>query len=192
VFYLTTRYKRHGQLSRVSRDAAHVLSQTTVGYVANESTKHIHEKAVEDGIRAARNIARITVVPDDAPTTTSSPLQEKKWRQAAQDVFFADCSDFYNRPGGPSNTACDRPWLCLASCGNAIVTRHVLPRVMALKLFVEGQRLELAPDDWSEKFADIWHTIVTDILPKFGQSVIAEATALAQREQYYIPLALKL
>lgn len=195
VFYLTNRYKKTGQLSKVSRDAAHTLGRTTVGYVNNESTKHLHERAVEAGIQCARSLSRPMVVVHDDPQAAAKLLgtdeaAATRILEGKQDVIFASCKDFYNRPGGQPNTRCDKPWLCFL-CPNAIITRHVLPRVVAFRDFMLKQRDELISADWNAKFGESWHVLTHDVLPKFSPEAIAEAERLARDAVLYIPLALK-
>lgn len=195
VYYLGRRYQKHGQLSKVSRDAAHTLSKTSVGYVNNGSTRHIHDRALEDGIQAAKAVARPIVLSDDSVDVASQMLggsfvAAERVLRGEQDVFFASCKDFYNRPGGPQNTPCDKPWICLV-CSNAIITRHVLPRVLAFRNFMLEQKAELSSEDWSEKFATAWKVLIADILPKFSTEALAEAERHVADETLYIPLALK-
>jgi hypothetical protein len=195
VFYLCNRYRKHGQLARVSRDAAHTLRVTTVPYVANATTKHLHEKAVRDGQRSARALAEPVVLPTNDPKVAAQALgtdtaAAKRVLKGEQDVLFASCRDFYNKPGGLPNTACDSPWACFV-CSNAMVTRHVLPRVIKFKQFMEEQRRELSAEDWRAKFAIPWQVITQKILPKFTKTVIAEAERFAKTTAVYIPIFLK-
>lgn len=195
VYYLSQRYKKHGQLSKISRDAAHTFARTSVGYVNNDSTQHIHERAIEAGIQSARDVAAPIVIKDESPksvarTIGASEMIAAKVLRGEQDVFFASCKDIYNRPGGKLNTPCDRPWGCL-KCANAVITRQVLPRVLAFRDFMAQQRIELAPEDWEEKFAQPWFAIANEILPKFSESTIADAQRLSCEEILYIPLAFK-
>lgn len=196
TYYLSKKYKKHGQLSKVSRDAAHSLVNTTVSYVKNESTKHIHEQAIEGGIQSALRLARAVVLTDNSVQTAAQTVGVSESvaegiLRGEQDVFFSSCKDFYNRPGGQKNTRCDKPWLCLVQCSNAIVTRHVLPRVMALMDFLLEQRAEMTSDDWAQKFGEVWQVITTGILPKFSSEAIAEAKRYAAGGVLYIPLAWK-
>ena len=195
VFYLTNRYKKTGQLGRVSRDAAHVLGRTTVDYVANDATRHVHDQALRNAQQEAKALARPRVVPDDAPQSaalalgTDSATAEKILR-GDQDVLFASCKDFYTRPGGQPNTPCDKPLGCFV-CPNAIITRHVLPRVVALREFLKNARNEQSNEDWSDKFGEVWHVLVNDVLPRFSVEAVAEAERLARDQVFYIPLAMR-
>lgn len=195
VYYMTKRYQRHGQLAKVSRDAAHTLSRTTVGYVHNESTKHIHERAIEEGIRAARALTFPIVLqdasgPEAAKVLGSTEEVAAKILKGEQDVYFAACRDFYNRPGGEPGVRCDKPWSCL-KCSNCIITRHVLPRVLAFRDFMVQQRAELVIEDWRQKFGDAWHVLTNEVLPKFSVEALSEAERHVAEGGLYIPLAFK-
>jgi len=195
VTYLTNRYKKTGQLSKVSSDAAHTLGKTSVGYVDNESTKHLHEKAVEAGIQRLRSLARPKVLVQVTPQAAAKVIgtdeaTAKLILNGKQDVFFATCKDFYNRPGGQPNTPCDKPWGCFF-CANAIITRHVLPRVMAFRNYILEERDKLTTDDWNAKYGKVWHLLTCDVFPKFSPDIISEAELLARDEVFYIPINMK-
>lgn len=195
VYYLTERYKKTGQLSKVSNDAAHTLQNTTVSYLENESMKDSHEQAIVSGIQAARRLAKPTVISTDmeldivAENTQLNKETVAGILKGNQDVFFASCKDFFNKPGGAPNKPCDKPWGCF-TCPNAIITRHVLPRVIAFRNFMRTQKNELASGDWQIKFGLVWNVITYDILPKFTPDVILEAETLANDQILYIPIAL--
>lgn len=195
VFYLTNRYKKTGQLSKISRDAGHTLGTTTVDYVANDATRHVHEQAVRNAQQEAKALARPKVITDEAPQAAATVLgtdgaTAQRILRGDQDVLFASCKDFYNRPGGQPNTPCDKPWGCFV-CSNAIITRQVLPRVLALRDFIQQTRSELSNEDWHAKFGQVWHVITHDVLPRFPGEAIAEAERLAQDQVFYIPLAMR-
>lgn len=195
VYYMTNRYKRTGQLGKVSRDAVHTLGSTTIGYVANDATKHIHEQAVRSGQQEARALARPTVLTEVLPESAATFLRTdittaERILRGDQDVLFASCKDFYNRPGGQPNTPCDKPWGCFV-CSNAIITRHILPRVVALRDFILKARNEITSDDWNAKFGEVWHTLINDVFPRFSLEAIAEAERLARDQVFYIPLSMR-
>jgi hypothetical protein len=195
VTYLTERYKRTGQLSNVSRDAAHSFGNTINGYVNNDATKHLHEIAIEAGIQAARSVSKPTVLTVELEAAAASVLHvEESIAQSIlhgnQDVFFSSCRDFYNRPGGAKNTPCDRPWGCF-QCSNAIITRNVLPRVLEFKKFLLAQKTELEAAEWEKKFEQVWQILTQDVLPKFSAQTIIEAEKLAEQGLLYIPITSK-
>ncbi len=193
--YLTNRYKKHGQLARVSRDAAHSLTETSVPYVRNFGTKHVHTIAIRSGIEAARDISRPTIIEHTDVSIAAKSLGVEHAIAAGllkgeQDVFFAACKDYFNQPGGKKNTPCQNPWGCLF-CSNSVITRHVLPRVIAFKIFMQEQRSLLSAEDWSQKFSTPWSIIHSDVLPKFSTDAIAEAERLAVDGILYVPISYK-
>jgi hypothetical protein len=196
VYYLTEKYKKCGQLSKVSRDAAHTLQNATISYLENDSMRDSHEQAIVSGIQSAKNISKPIVITENlsfqsmADTISLDESIVLGILKGEQDVFFASCKDYFNRPGATPNTPCDKPWGCF-TCSNAIITRHVLPRVIAFRDFILSQKNELTMDDWQIKFGWVWDVIAQDVLPKFNRDVITEAEELARNQILYIPLALK-
>ena len=192
VNYLSARYLRTGQLSRVSRDAAHTLARTTIPYVENPSTRPFHEESIERAIKSARAVASPTIVASEHAVEVLGADEQMaaRIRTGEQDVFFAACRDFYNRPGGAPNTPCDRPWGCFF-CSNAVITSHVLPRVVKFRDFMKSQRQLVPRADWIEKFGKVWQVVEGEVLPSFTSEAIAHAEALATHEVLYVPLHFK-
>jgi hypothetical protein len=193
--YLTKRYLKHGVLSRVSRDAKHESSRTTLGYLDNDATKHIHEAAVADGIADARAVANIVVLSDNDPISAAKSLgvsiqSAKNILSGEQDLFFNACKDINNRPGGPANTPCTAAFQCL-ECGNCAITSHVMPRIIAFKRYAVGERETLSSEAWKEKFGKVVTIIDRHIVPKFSKETLAEAERSADSEKLYIPLIWK-
>lgn len=196
VTYLSRQYIQHGQLSKVSTDAVHSIAQTTVGYVANASTKHIHDQTLRDGINEAIAVAkRPTVLPTNDPVAGSNELNipVEKVRailKGEMDVLFNACKDVLNRPGGTPNTFCGKPWECFG-CGNTVITRHVLPRVFAFLNHAESMKAEIGTLEWKSMFSRAVDLIRTDVLPRFSESVLETARRRATAQRYYIPIELK-
>jgi hypothetical protein len=72
-----------------------------------------------------------------------------------------------------------------------VITRHVLPRVLAFKDFIAQQRLELSQPDWEQKFGAASTVLNQHVLPKFSNEAIAEAQRMVDNETLYIPISLK-
>jgi hypothetical protein len=196
VTYLSRIYIQHGQLAKVSTDAVHSLADTTVDYVANESTKHIHDQTVRDGINDAIAIVKKPIVlPTNDPVEGSNELSipVEKVRailKGEMDVLFNACKDVLNRPGGTPNTFCGKPWECFG-CGNTVITRHVLPRVFAFLNHAETMKAELGAVEWKNMFSRAVNLIRADVLPRFSENVLATAKSRAAARQFYIPIELK-
>lgn len=196
VTYLSRKYIQHGQLSKVSNDAVHSLTDTTVGYIANASTKHIHDQTVRDGINdAIASVYKPIVLPTNDPVAGSNELSIPAEKVRAilngeMDVLFNACKDVFNRPGGPPNTLCGKPWECFG-CANTVITRHALPRVIAFLNHAEDMKAELGADEWKSMFSRAVDLIRTDVLPRFSESVLETAKRRAAAQLFYIPIALK-
>ncbi len=107
-----------------------------------------------------------------------------------QDVFVASCRDFYNRPDGPPDTPCDRPFACF-SCRNAVWTGRILPRLIRFRDFLTEQRAHLPADEWQRRFGFPWRAITEAILPSFRPEIISLAEMAAQDEVLHIPATMK-
>lgn len=195
VSKLSANYRKDGNYKKTMRQAAHTLAETTVKhYLDNDSTKIIHDLAVTDGINALRAVSRPKVLPTDDVEAAAKALDlpKAKARQilnGKQDVFIAACRDFLNKPGGEPDTPCDEPWGCLV-CSNAVVTRHILPRLIAFRNFLIGEQQKDA-DAFIAKFGDALDIICRDILPIFHASVIKEAERYAENGDFYVPIHFK-
>lgn len=198
--YLTKRYKSGGNLAAVSRDANHKQDKTTRGYIDNEQTRSIHEQTIAEGISDFYNSIRsriLTQHPDDpeqvanaARLVETTVEQAESMLRGEQDTWLASCKDFYNRPGGPINTPCDRPWSCF-TCRNAYWTRRTLPRLIKFFDFIVEQRGKLSADDWKAKFGLPYEAITIYILPAFPQEVVDQARLTAEAELFILPVNMK-
>lgn len=195
VSKLSANYRKDGNYKKTMRQAAHTLAETTVKhYLDNDSTKIIHDLAVTDGINALRAVSRPKVLPTDDVEAAAKVLDlpKTKARQilnGKQDVFIAACRNFLNKPGGEPDTPCDEPWGCLV-CSNAVVTRHILPRLIAFRDFLIGEQQKDA-DAFIAKFGDALDIICREILPVFQASVIKEAERYAANGDFYVPIHFK-
>ncbi|HDR9104574.1 TPA: hypothetical protein QDB04_001393 [Burkholderia vietnamiensis] len=195
VSKLSANYRKDGNYKKAMRQAAHTFTETTVKhYLDNDSTKIIHDLAVTDGINALRAVSRPKVLTtDDVEVATKVlDLPKTKARQilnGKQDVFIAACRDFLNKPGGEPDTPCDEPWGCLV-CGNAVVTRHILPRLIAFRDFLIAEQ-QKDVEAFIVKFGDALNIICLEILPAFQASVIKEAERYAANGDFYVPIHFK-
>lgn len=198
----TKEYLRKGNLEHVSKKIFkhHGLNgmQTTVlHYLANEATQHIHDQTIrnlQDAVVAeAKQLKVITITPktNEDVTILARQLSEPEEKINAlfageQDVFIAQCRDFYNQPGGQPNTPCSDAWACFG-CPNGLWTSRILPRLVKFLWFMEDQRNLLHATDWEHKFS-FPHTVITrDILPRFQARTVEWAKAEAQELPFFAP-----
>ena len=92
-----------------------------------------------------------------------------------QDVWLASCGNFYSSPFGPSGSPCPTPfWGCL-DCRNAVITARKLPAILAFLAFIDEQRTAMGQAEWAAKFGHAHARIARQILPAFGDDVVAQA-----------------
>jgi hypothetical protein len=198
--WLTKRYKTGGNLAAVSKEAKHGQISTTRGYIDNPHTLPIHEQTIADGLQDFYDSVRSRVLtqsaedPEQLAHTTKacgmSVEQTGSLLRGEQDVFISACKDFYNRPGGPADTPCDRPWACF-TCKNAYWTRRTLPRLIRFMDFLIEQRQLLTAEDWGAKFGLPFGVITQHILPAFSPEVVAEARLTAATENFTVPISMR-
>jgi hypothetical protein len=93
-------------------------------------------------------------------------------------------------PLHPPVSPCPTPfWGCL-DCRNAVITARKLPAILAFLSFVDDQRSRPEGQaEWAAKFGHAHDRIVQQILPAFGDDVVARARAQSQRSSRGLPAA---
>ncbi|MEV4780476.1 hypothetical protein [Burkholderia sp. LMU1-1-1.1] len=201
----TSAYLKHGNLANVSKKVLkhhgkEALTTTAMCYLTNDATHHVHDAAVRNAQDKAVFDARISVITGDQPDKLEIQRLSKELKVPAkkviaivngeQDVFIASCKDFYNKPGGKPDTACDDPWTCFG-CSNGLWTSRILPRVVKFLWFMEEQRNLLTHTDWAAKFSVPYRAITQEILPRFQARTIEWAKAEAEVSPFYVPTRLR-
>jgi hypothetical protein len=191
--------KTQGDMARFA--IGHTPEVAARHYADLPSLRHLHEKAVADGLNDALASAlqpRI-VTPEEEAIAHRAPSKLQLSVPAAEarrvlsgknDVWLASCSGFLNSPFAAAGEPCSQPfWGCL-ECRNAVITARKLPAVIAFLDFVVARRAEMAETDWSAKFGRPWARITQQILPAFSEAVVKQARekARALEHQPYLPL----
>jgi hypothetical protein len=191
--WATRRYKETGNLGKVQKELRHkYIGTSALHYIDGEATRDIHEQVLVD----VQNdlIFDGTVKGDQNESLVhqdDNQIDFRDERVKEQDVFFASCKDFYNRPGGERNTPCDQPWSCF-TCKNGVWTSSILPRVIAFYNFIEDQKSVLPLIDWESKFGVPYLIIRNHILPKFKKETLAWAEREAIVTLKYIPNSIRM
>jgi len=201
----TNAYLQHGNLANVSKKVLkhhgkEALTTTALSYLTNDATHHVHDAAVRNAQDKIVLDARIAVIPSDKPDEFEIDKLSKELKipehkvisivKGEQDVFIASCKDFYNKPGGRADTACDDVWTCFG-CSNGLWTPRILPRVIKFLWFMEEQRNILTAVDWGDKFGFPYGTITQEILPRFHAHTVEWAKAEAQVLPFYVPTQMR-
>lgn len=199
VTNLSRAYRRTGSLALIKDRARHSQMQTTVHYLTNPGTHDLHYATIATAQQEALSLLAGAIVVPTPNESEASILSEnlrletghaKRIIDGEQDVFIASCRDFYNRPDGPQNSPCDRPFACF-SCRNAIWTSRMLPRLIRFRDFLEQQRTQLPSDEWQIRFGFPFRAITEAILPAFPPEVIAVAEAAAPDEVFHVPATMR-
>lgn len=191
--YATNRYKQKGNLGKVQKELGHKDAGTSeLHYIDSKATQDIHEQTIAD---VQDNLVFGGTVTGDKSEDITCQYAVKSGhndkRVKEQDVFFASCKDFYNRPGGKKDTPCDQPWSCF-TCKNGVWTTAALPKVIAFYKFMEEQRLALPLSDWESKFFVPYTIIKNKILPKFKTETINWAEREALDMSLFIPNSIRM
>lgn len=199
VTNLSLAYRRTGNLALIKDRARHAQMQTTVHYLTNPGTSDLHSGSISDAQSDALSLVPGAVVVLDEAQSEAKALADvlhvkravaKRIVAGEQDVFVASCRDFYNRPGGPPNTPCDRPFACF-SCRNAVWLSRILPRLIRFRDFLLEQRENLPSEEWAIRFGFPYRVITEVILPSFNPETVSLAEAEASSEPFYVPVTMR-
>lgn len=192
VTYKTAKTVRaKGKLSLVSDDNTPDVKARH--YLESDRMKPFYEQAIEDaGLEAiayALTGAKAVNLPDDAsPTEIECAAAELEVPaadiQAAligeTDLWLSSCRSFYNSPFDPPGRPCSKSFFMCLGCGNALVTRRNLPRIIRFLSHIVQKRSELPDLDWQAKFGASYRRITREVLPRFPDAITAEARVIAQ------------
>ncbi|MGW7613486.1 hypothetical protein ACWGKW_40840 [Streptomyces sp. NPDC054766] len=123
-----------------------------------------------------------------APTVIPGPVSAELLREAGLDEEAASglaggeldtawtaCADHDQHP--VTKTACEDSFLDCLHCGNCLVTREHLPRLVALADALLKRREQMNELAWWKRYGPAWVAVKRDILAKFDPAEIAAARA---------------
>ncbi|MER5915561.1 hypothetical protein ABT124_35285 [Streptomyces sp. NPDC001982] len=121
-----------------------------------------------------------TVLPDAASTEDlrEAGLAEGTARELATgalDTARAACQDHDHHP--ETGTACGDSFLSCFTCGNCLVTKTHLPRLLAVLDALAALRQRMSEDEWWRRYGLPWLAVRRDILGKFSPAAVAAAGA---------------
>lgn len=106
-------------------------------------------------------------------------LKRDTARQVADgelDTGWAACIDPDHHP--VTDAACRISFLDCFHCGNCLITRDHVPRLLGVLDALAGRRRELSEDDWWARYGPAWAAIRHDILPKFTPAELQQSQKL--------------
>jgi hypothetical protein len=92
-------------------------------------------------------------------------LPSRETDATATATAWAGCRDHEHHPA--TGRACRASFLDCFHCGNCVITRTHLPRLLALLDALDDRRAAMAVADWWRRYGPAWSAIRHDILPRF-------------------------
>ena len=150
--------------------AEEVLGEALVD--AEQAARRAHEQAA----RAAGGGPRVLAGPGDVAALTAAGLDAGTARRAVDgilDTGWAACVDQDRHP--LTEQPCQVTFLDCFHCGNCLVTRDHLPRLLGLLDALAQRRRELPEQVWWTRYGPAWVAIRQDILVKFTPAELQQA-----------------
>jgi hypothetical protein len=141
---------------------------------AEQAARQAHDRAV----KAAGGGPRVLAGPVNTAALEKSGLGPEAARHAADgelDTGWTACIDHDQHPLTREPSQVTYPD-CF-HCGNCLVTRDHLPRLLALLDALAQRRRELPEDAWWTRYGPAWVAIRQDILAKFTPAELQQAQA---------------
>ncbi|MET9704639.1 hypothetical protein [Streptomyces griseus] len=91
----------------------------------------------------------------------------------AEDTAWTACTDMDRHP--VTGSPCEVTFLDCFHCGNCLVTRDHLPKLLGLLEALETRRQQMSDADWWNRYGPAWVAIRRDILAKFSPSEVEQA-----------------
>lgn len=139
---------------------------------AEQAALLAHERAV----RAAGGGPRVLTGPADITALTKAGLAPSAARQVADsalDTGWSACADHDRHP--LTQQPCQVSFLDCFHCGNCLITRDHLPRLLALTDALAQRRRELSEEQWWQRYGPAWVAIRQDILTRFTPAELEQA-----------------
>jgi hypothetical protein len=149
-------------------------------YADVPALRPLHEatvaEAFEEAVASALMPRIVTPEQEQARRTETAERRELNVvLHGEHDLWLATCGGFYASPHGQAGSPCPVPfWGCL-ECSNAVISARKLPAILSFLAFIEDQHHALPDGDWGIKFGRIHTRITRQILPAFGEGVVAAA-----------------
>jgi hypothetical protein len=165
-------------------------------YADIPSLRDLHEQAVADGLQDALDEARAPSVltPEDEERLVQQPAEAAKLLGVSptevgpllsgdSDLWLSSCRDFFDSPFGTKGKACPVSFFSCLDCRNAVITRRKLPAILAFLNHIEAERAKTPEAEWAARFGKAHQQIRELILPRFSESDVLSARAMAESSE---------
>lgn len=139
---------------------------------AEQSALAAHHHALQ----AAGGALQIIPGPVDTDRLEQAGLPVQTAQQTASgelDTAWSACADHDQHPA--TGRPCRASFLDCFQCGNCLITRDHLPRLLGLLDALDARRHDLGESDWWARYGMAWAAIRHDILAKFSPAEIEHA-----------------
>jgi hypothetical protein len=142
---------------------------------AEQSALAAHQRALQaaggalqvvSGAADAKRLEQAAGLPAETARRTASGELDTAW---------SACTGHDKHPA--TGKPCRASFLACFHCGNCVITRTHLPRLLALLDALDSRRQHLSETDWWFRYGMVWAAICRDILTKFSPAEIEHATA---------------
>lgn len=143
-----------------------------------EWAEEVITEALEDAEQAARDAHAAAIGRRGAPTVIPDAESSQQLEDAGLasqtaraladgelDTAWTACEDYQHHP--ETGALCGDSFLACFHCGNCLVTRTHLPRLLGLLNGLGALRERMSEDDWWRRYGPAWFAIRHDILTKF-------------------------
>jgi hypothetical protein len=139
---------------------------------AEQAARRAHERATQllgGGPRVVPGPAGVTALEE----TSIAPSAERQVADGGLDTGWSACADHDRHPltGQP----CEVSFLGCFHCGNCLITRKHLPRLLGLLDALSQRRQELPQEQWWQRYGPAWVAIRRDILTRFTPAELEQA-----------------
>jgi hypothetical protein len=141
---------------------------------AEQAARQAHERAMQ----LAGGGPRVVPGPAGPATLEQAGLDPATARRAAAgdlDTGWAGCTGHDRSP--LTGQECQVSFLDCFHCGNCLITREHLPRLLGLIDALDQRRREIAEDAWWQRYGAAWAAIRHDILARFTPAELQQAQA---------------
>jgi hypothetical protein len=152
--------------------AEEILGEALVD--AEQAARRAHERAVQ----LAGGGPRVVPGPAGPAELEKAGLDPGTARQAADgglDTGWTACTGHDRHP--LTGRECQVSFLDCFHCGNCLVTRDHLPRLLGLLDALDQRRRELPENEWWRRYGPAWAAIRHDILTRFTPAEVRHARA---------------
>jgi len=141
---------------------------------AEQAARQAHERAAQ----LAGGGPRVVHGPAGPATLEQAGFDPATARRAAAgdlDTGWAACTGHDRNP--LTGQECQVSFLDCFHCGNCLITREHLPRLLGLIDALDQRRREIAEDAWWRRYGAAWAAIRHDILARFTPAELQQAQA---------------